>query len=131
MLEPSLIESNAFLNLSGKAAIICLLRFHQKAYRKRASKKKQGMKHLIITNNGEIVFTYSEAKELGLKSSRTFYKVLHELIEEKGFIDVGTPGNWYEKEPSKYSISERWKRYGTPDFEQIKMSRGLPKGLGF
>ncbi len=131
MLEPSLIESEAFLNLSGKAALICLIRFHQKTYRKRASKKKKGMKQLIITNNGEIVFTYAEARELGLKSSRTFNKALHELIEEKGFVDVATPGNWYLKEPSKYSISQRWKRYGTPDFEQVKMLRGLPEGLGF
>ena len=131
MLEPSLIESDAFLNLSGKAAMICLIRFHQKAYKKRTSRKKKGMKDLVITNNGEIVFTYAEARELGLKSSRTFNKVLHELIEEKGFINVATPGNWYLKEPSKYSIGQRWKRYGTPDFEQVKMSRGLPKGLGF
>ncbi len=131
MLEPSLIESDAFLNLSGKAAIICLIRFHQKAYRKRASRKKQGMKDLIITNNGQIVFPYSEAEELGLKSSRTFYKVLHELVEEKGFIDIACPGNWYGGKPNKFSIRERWKRYGTPDFEQVKMSRGLPKGLGF
>ncbi|HEA68261.1 MAG TPA: hypothetical protein ENI07_15790 [Desulfobacterales bacterium] len=130
-LEPSLIESDAFLNLSGKAAMICLIRFHQKAYRKRTSKKKGGMKELIITNNGQIVFPYSEAVALGLKSSRTFYKVLHELVEEKGFVDVATPGNWYLKELTKYSISGRWKRYGTSDFEQVKMPRGLPEGLGF
>ncbi len=63
MLEPSLIESEAFLNLSGKAALICLIRFHQKAYKKRASRKKKGMKDLVITNNGEIVFTYAGGPE--------------------------------------------------------------------
>ncbi len=68
---------------------------------------------------------------MGLKSSRTFNKALHELVEEKGFVDVATPGNWYLKESTKYSISGRWKRYGTPDFEQAKMPRGLPEGLGF
>jgi len=130
-LEPSLIESEAFLNLSGKAALICLIRFHQKAYKKRVSKKTKGVKDLVITNNGEIVFTYAEARELGLKSSRTFNKALHELVEEKGFVDVAIPGNWYLKESTKYSISGRWKRYGTTDFEQAKMLRGLPEGLGF
>jgi hypothetical protein len=33
MLEPDLIESDAFRDLSGKAAILVLIRFHQKAHR--------------------------------------------------------------------------------------------------
>jgi len=130
MLAPDLIESDAFLNLSGKAAIICLIRFHQKAHRKRVRKKK-GLKHLVITNNGQIVFTYSEATELGIKSSNTFHRVLRELVEDKGFIDIEEPGNWYEKKPNKYAICERWKRYRTPEYKKVKIPRGLPNGKGF
>lgn len=131
MLEPSLIESDAFLSLSGKAAMLFVIRFHQKAHRKRMSKKKKGMKDMVITNNGEIIFTTAEARELGIKSSQTYHKIMHELVEDKGIIDIAEAGNWYEKRPTKFSISERWKRYGTKDYEKIEMPRILPEGLGF
>ena len=131
MLDPAIIESDAFLNLSGKAAIVFLIRFHQKAHRKRMTKKKRGLKNLVITNNGEIIFTHSEAVELGFKSSETFFRVIRELVEEKGFIDVAESGHWYEKKPTKYSISQRWKRYGTSDYEKVEIPRALPKGKGF
>jgi len=131
MLEPDLIESDAFLSLSGKAAMLCLIRFHQKAHRKKASKKKQPLHKYIITNNGEITFTYSEAEQLGIKSTKTFHKVIRELVEERGFIDIAEFGNWYEKRPHKYAISSRWKLYGTSDYKKKKIPRLLPKGLGF
>ena len=131
MLEPALIESDAFLELSGKAALVCLIRFHQKAYKKRMSKKKRGMKDLVITNNGEIIFTYGEARELGMKSSETFKRVIRELVEDKGFIDVSENGNWYLKQPTKFAISERWKRYGTTAYDKVEIPRLLPKGIGF
>lgn len=130
-LEPALIESDAFLNLSGKAAMICLIRFHQKAFKKNTSRKKKGIKNLVVTNNGKLVFTYAEARELGIKSTETFYRVIRELVEEKGFIDISQPGNWYEKEPNKFAISERWKKYGTDAFKRVEIPRYLPKGLGF
>jgi hypothetical protein len=129
-LEPALIESDAFLELSGKAAIICLIRFHQKAYKK-SLKGKKGIKNYTITNNGEIIFTYGEAKELGIKSSRTFNKVIRELVEDKGFIDIAEFGNWYGNKPSKFAISGRWKRYGTADYEKVEIPRILPQGIGF
>lgn len=131
MLEPALIESDAFMDLSGKAAITCLIRFHQKAYKKKKDGRKKGYKNLVITNNGEIIFTYGEAQELGIKSTATFYKVVRELVEDKGFIDMSVSGNWYHKEPNKFAISERWKRYGTPQYERIEIPRQLPKGIGF
>lgn len=129
-LMPDLIESAAFMNLSGKAAMLCLIRFHQKTYKKRL-KGKKGLKHLVITNNGEIIFTYGEAVELGIKSSRTFHKVLKELVQDKGFIDIAEPGNWYYKQPTKYAISERWKWYKTDRYETVRLDRSLPKGKGF
>ena len=131
MLEADLIESKAFLELSGKAAIIALIRFHQKAHRKNITSKKKGMKDMIITNQGEIVFTYAEAEELGMKSSRTFYKVIRELVVEKGFIDIAEPGEWYLNKPTRYSISGRWKKYGTPNYQTVIIPRRLPDGIGF
>lgn len=130
-LEPRLIESEAFLNLSGKAAMLTVIRFHQKAYRKNTSKKKKGFKDLVITNQGQIIFTYGEARELGMKSSETFYRVLKELIEDKGFIDIESRGDYIDNEPTRYRISDRWREYGTKSYKAAKMQRVLPKGLGF
>ena len=130
-LTYDLIESDAFLNLSGKAAMFCLIRFHQKAYKKNVTPKRGGSKKQLVTNNGEIIFTYAEAKELGIQSSQTFYRAIRELVENKGFIDVSEPGNWYLKQPTKFSISYRWQNYGTNEYKQKKIKRILPAGLGF
>ena len=110
--------------------MLCLIRFHQKAYRKKTG-RRGGSKEYVITNNGEIIFTYAEAKELGIKSTQTFFRVLRELIVDKGFIDVAEHGNWYSKEPTKFAISARWKKYGTPDYNGVEIKRFLPKGKGF
>ena len=85
----------------------------------------------ISFNNGEIVFTYTEAKELGIRSSQTFYRVIKELVEEKGFINMTYRGNYYDNEPNKFGISERWKHYGTDRYEKVEIPRILPKGIGF
>jgi hypothetical protein len=130
-LTSDLIESDAFLSLTGKAAMLCLIRFHQKAYKKNTKRKQGGAKEPMITNNGEIIFTYAEAKELKIKSSQTFYRVIRELVEEKGFIDISESGNWYQKVPNKFAISYRWKRFGTSEYERVEIPRSLPKGLGF
>jgi hypothetical protein len=128
MLEPDLIESKAIRGLSGKA-LLTLIRFHQKAHRKRTGKRQKGMKDMIITNNGEIIFTYAEAEELGI-SKATFFRVLRELIENRGFIDVAKRGH-YQGEPTKFAISDRWKRFGTDQYKRVKFERVLPRGMGF
>jgi hypothetical protein len=130
-LTPDLIESEAFLNLSGKAAMLCVIRFHQKAFKKKIKRKRGGSKEQIITNNGEIIFTYAEAKELGIRSSRTFNRVIRELVEDKGFIEIAEYGSWYGKQPNKFSISYRWRKYGTDEYEKIEIPRILPSGIGF
>ncbi len=52
-------------------------------------------------------------------------------MEEKGFIDVAEPGDWYRNEPTKFSISQRWKKYGTPDYKRVELPRRLPDSVGF
>ena len=130
MLEPDLIESDALRDLSGKAALLVLIRFHQKAWKKKTKRSKQHIQKYEITNNGEIVFTYSEARELGIKSTGTFWKVCRELVE-KGFIDLVEYPNWMEKQPAKWAISTRWKWYGTDRSEPATIERILPPGVGF
>jgi hypothetical protein len=129
-LEADLIESPALQDLSGKAALLVLIRFHQKAHRKSPGKKKRPLQKYVITNNGEIVFSYREARELGIRSTETFYRVCRELTE-KGFIDLAEYPNWYEKKPAKWAISDRWRLYGTEDFKPATIGRILPREVGF
>ena len=82
-LESSLIESEAFRELSirGKTgAIVCLIRFHQKAYRKTLKKKSKSFKDYQISNQGQIIFTPAEVKELGFSSSSTYQNIIKELV---------------------------------------------------
>jgi len=131
MLEADLIESDAFRELSGKWALVVLIRFHQKVRRKKVKKRSRHLRRYDITNQGEITFTYPEAKELGIKSERTFLTVLRQLVEDKGFIDISEHGSWYQKRPTKFAISWRWKHYGTVDYKRARMPRQNPPGVGF
>jgi hypothetical protein len=126
-LESRMIESKPFLELSGKAAMLVLIRFQQKLHRK----KDKGKKTWTVTNSKELIFTYAEAKELGIRSTRTFYKVIRELVEDKGFLDISKQGNWYHRQPTKYAISDRWRHYGTDAYKRVEIPRALPEGMGF
>jgi hypothetical protein len=100
----NIIESAAFHDLSGKSMLV-LIRFYQKVRWKRIGNISKN-KHLQMTNNGQLIFTYAEASELGI-SPQSFSRALVELIEEKGFIDISELGHWYQKKSTMYGISER------------------------
>jgi DNA-binding transcriptional MocR family regulator len=128
VIPPELLASQAFLTITSAKTLIILIRFYQKIYRKK-QKKKKGIKGMVMENNGQIIFTYAEAAELGI-SAATFWKAVKELLA-RGFIDIAGSGNWYEKEPNRFSISRRYLNYGKPDFQVVKWERNLPDGLGF
>ena len=76
-----------------------------------------------ITNNGEIIFTYAEAMELGMKSSSTFNTVLRELVEDKGFIDIAEQGNTEHHEQANQNHYHN-------DFNKCEASlASAPKGV--
>ena len=122
-LEQIFIESDAFYDLSGMAAMRTLLRFHQKANKRfTGGRKRGGSKSLETTNNGEITFPYTEfVEDLGYNRG-TFAKCLKELIDEKGFIDIAERGNWHDGKLTKYSISYRWMDYGTDQYRKPSKS---------
>jgi len=83
------------------------------------------------TNNGELVFTYAEAKrEKGMPES-TFMKCIDKLIAV-GLMDIAHSGSGGKKgDTSLYAISERWRKYGTPDFVVKKRPKDERSGRGF
>lgn len=77
--------------------------------------------------NGKNARRISITKEEALKimSYKTFKESRNVLIE-RGFIDYIERGG-LEKRASIYGLSERWKKYGTKDFDKKKIEDSLPK----
>ena len=86
-------------------------------------------KEWIISNNGEIFFTYDEAENnFGIPRS-TFRRAIDQLVD-LGFIDIIHHGGGMMKDASKYAISERWEEYGKKEFLKITRPKDT-RGLGF
>lgn len=121
-LECEAIYSQAFRCLSAKAVWV-LLRFLQKRTWSYADKRRRKR----IYNNNGLVFTYDEANYFGIKTS-TFCGIIKKLVGV-GFIDIEHQGGVYGKDYSRYNLSERWRRYGTPEFNEVIKKRVLQRGL--
>jgi len=126
-LEREFILSRAFRELRTATAYVVLMIFMTKRVMTKCHTSKRG--GWIVANNGEIQFTYGEAREKWGISDDRFSRALDELIE-KGFIDVAEPGIGVHKLATLYSISERWKDYGTDRFVKRERHRG-PINHGF
>ncbi len=111
-LERALEKSEAWHDLKAANSIRVLIRFLSKCQWSRISKKHD----YYIRNNGEIEFTYGEANKMGMANS-TFTRCLDELIAH-GFIDIAKSGAGVHKLKTLYSISERWKKWGTDEFKE-------------
>ena len=122
--ERELLFSKAYLTLSGKAPQVYLI-FLCKRKMVKLDRRKNDW---LIENNGKITFTYREAEELGI-SRQTFARAIDQLIEH-GFIDIAKTGAGLYKAATFYAISERWKKFGTPDFE-VQRRKKRRKHFGF
>ena len=126
VIDADLVTSKVFLKLKGVAPKVFLLFLRR---RKMTKVGKKGKEKWVISNNGEIVFPYAEAKEkFGITPPR-FQRALDQLVEH-GFIDIVHSGGGMVKDISKYSISERWLSYGTDSFIPQYRQKDT-RGLGF
>ncbi len=128
--ERRLFKAEAFRSLRG-SSIKVYFDFRLKLQWKpvKPSKPAQRGKEWVPTNNGELIYTYGEAKKNGFNPPR-FRDALDELVE-KGFIDITHSGGGIEGDCSKYAVSERWRKYGKEDFEELIRPKDLRKGRGF
>jgi hypothetical protein len=129
VIEKRLLKSEAFRGLNGIAKTVYFdfcLKCQLAKIKTPAGRKKEW----VITNNGELIFSYAEALAKGITRPR-FKRALAELVEH-GFIDVEHPGSGGVKgDKSKYAISERWRTWGTDTFKKITMPKDDRKGRGF
>ena len=73
------------------------------------------------------VFSYSEANRLGFAPS-TFSNIIRDVIR-KGFVDPVDKGGLRGdgKSYNKYTLSDRWEKYGEPNFKRIEWNQFEPK----
>ena len=128
VLELRLVKSAVWVSLSGTAKAVYLL-FRTKCKMGRPP-GKPGKRSWMILNNGQLIFSYREARnKYGITASR-FRRALDELIE-KGFIDVEATGMGVHKVATQYSLSERWQDYGTSTFREAKRPQPSIANPGF
>jgi DNA-binding PadR family transcriptional regulator len=130
-LPNRMLDSKPYAMLTTGAEVKSLTWFWQDAkYEKK--KRKPGTDSPIgridkITNNGEISFTFQQAEWRGVKP-RTFYRVVRKL-HRLGFIDIATQGRGKKNEFTKYALSDRWKRYDTPEWKEIPFPEPYEEGF--
>ena len=120
-LTNKMIDSEAFQALRSVHSVKVLIYFWQKAEYAKA-KKKPGQESSIgnlnkILNQGKMSFEYRIAGYRGMRPDQ-FVNALRELFRY-GFIDFSRHGRGVKGEYSTYSLSDRWKKYGTPAWEEI------------
>jgi len=128
-LEAEIINSRAFQTLSG-TEIRVLLRFYQRRdFRSHVDPSRRQIK--VLVNNGEIDFSFVAAEKEGFSRS-TFMRCRNKLVKV-GFIDIAQTGAGMYRSLNLYAISDRWKKYGTPDFKEAERPKRprFKEGIGF
>lgn len=128
-IEEQEVISKAFRNLTPTAMrVYLLLKMRIKKTQMRGNGKRTRWKAI---NNGELEFSYSEAENKHGIPRSSFMNAITRLVET-GFVDIEHSGSGGVKgDKSRYAISTRWVKYGSPHFifkTRPKDSRG---GRGF
>ena len=126
VVDRPLIFSQAYMELSGVAPKVLLWFLARRRIEKTGRKGKE---QKVIANNGEIVFPYSEAHKKFKITRPRFARAISQLVEV-GFVDINHLGGGMVKDITTYYISDRWKSYGTQEFEKMERPKDT-RGLGF
>jgi len=129
IIENELLCSPAFLGLTATAKdVYLMLRSRAIAEKPKDARPGRGGR-AFVKNNGELVLSYKELQHLlparqGKKrvSSSTISAAFRSL-EACGLIDVVVAGQGRMKIKSRYALSQRWRSYGKPSFQDVRVSR--------
>lgn len=113
-LEFFLLHGRAFRSLKRITTVKALFYFYEKRVVK-VDKRKRGEKRFQVQHDAEIKFSYKEAEQRGLTRKR-FAQAIRDL-HAAGFIDILYRGSGALKDSSTYRLSERWRRFDTPEFK--------------
>jgi hypothetical protein len=119
VIDQDVLKSEAWLSLSGVAPQVYLLFLTKRRMEKM---KRRGTKGHICTNSRELIFTYREAQTKYHISQPRFRRAIDQLVG-RGFLDIAKPGKAVARIATEYALSERWRDYGTPTFQQSERER--------
>ena len=112
-IDRDMIYSSAFFSLSRRALQVLFVFLGKRQMGKMSIGKRKEVWKCI--NNGEIVFTYREAKEKYGITYGAFSRAIDDLVE-KVFLDIARQGIGWARVSTLYFLSERWRNYGTAEF---------------
>jgi len=116
-MPTAILNSLAYESLTYGPALKVLCWFHLK---KRMEKVGGSRKRPLYecTNNGKISFPYEEANARGLSVQQFSHSL--KLLQAFGFIDITHIGKAARGEYTLYALSERWRDFGTPNFNRTE-----------
>jgi hypothetical protein len=128
VIKDTVLKSKAYRSLKNPTSFIVYADFLMKRQMVKVNQAKR-QSAWLIANDGEIEYTYTEAEKKGISRQR-FSKAIKELVE-KGLIDISRHGGYFSGKKTLYSFSERWRKFGTAEFEEVKIVKDTRKGHGF
>ena len=119
----SLITSQAFWDLKTATSCRVLFIFLSKCrVEKVRTTPGSRDREYVVTNNGEIQFSYIEAKEKYGISDGRFTRAIDDLVRV-GLIDIARTGLGLKRDVTLYAISDRWEKFGTDEFVVKKRAK--------
>jgi len=70
-----------------------------------------------------VILSFEQAQKYGVCNSPTTFNTVKKELVEFGFLDSYDPGGLGKA--SVFSLSYRWKRYGTPYFNSLNFKPGF------
>lgn len=119
-LSKTMLKSTAFKGLS-KAGTHILLELYSRitVVSSTSIKKQQKSKNFTATNNGKLVLTYKQVREMFGCSRETISKSFDELCKT-GFIEFARSGQGTQRQTNLIALTTNWREYGKPGFEPNK-----------
>ena len=115
-LKKDIITSEAFWAL-GSTVLKVYMVFLLKRVMVEVNVRRRLTKTYRVENNGEITYTFIEAKKYHGVPKSTFFRARDKLIEV-GFIEIAEAGGTHHT--TKYSIFENWRKYPAESFARPK-----------
>jgi len=103
-LEREMVESTAYLSLTGFAPQLLILIFLKRQFQNHGRKGKQKR---ICTNCDKLNITYTEFKNRYGVTQPKMTRAIDQLLA-KGFLTIVYPGGTFRQDKAVYSLSDKW-----------------------
>ncbi len=118
-VQNALIDGAVLRSIRHADTIRVLLIFMSKAPLPPTRRRKRDQRRALAASP-DLFFSFAEAVYRGI-TRKSFARAIRELVAT-GVIDVLHRGTGMRGDPSKYRLSERWRKFGDEDFERINFA---------